>query len=58
MHLHTGAVSTDIVEYGFCSNVAGKGALVGVGEGMVDPNGNVTRAQIAVILDRCGLLKK
>lgn len=36
---------------------ADKGVLTGVGEGKFDPNGTITRAQLAVILDRCGLLK-
>ena len=35
-----------------------KGVLVGVSEGKFDPNGNVTRAQIAVILDRVRLFDK
>lgn len=37
---------------------ADKGLLVGVSDGKFDPNGNVTRAQMAVILDRIGLLTK
>lgn len=36
---------------------ADKEVLTGVSEGKFDPNGAVTRAQLAVILDRCGLLK-
>jgi len=37
---------------------ADKGVIKGVIEGVFDPNGTVTRAQLAVILDRAGLLDK
>lgn|GEM_PF-758864 len=121
MHRQTGSVTTNIVEYGFCSNTedaarlqvnwqtyaeavvkayceftgqkylakgvaeevetttnksgftdvpdnhwarssitkaVDKGVLVGVSEGKFDPNANITRAQMAVILDRIGLLNR
>ena len=120
MHRQTGSVSTNIIEYGFCTNVEDaarlqanwqtyaeavvkaycefvghkyvapkednevsdttnksgftdvpnnhwaassikkaldKGLITGISDGVFDPNGNVSRAQLAVILDRAGLLK-
>jgi len=32
--------------------------ITGVGDGVFEPNGTVTRAQLAVILDRAGLLNQ
>lgn len=121
MHHQTGSVTTNIVEYGFCTNApdairlkenwqvyaeaivkefcsfighkyvapkgdsevgnttnksgfadvpdnhwaatsiekaADKGVIKGVSDELYDPNGTVTRAQLAVILDRAGLLEK